>query len=168
MENYSCLVDVKLLQKRINQTATEINFFLSFVLQIAASMPESKVQFAPPAIMAVLTPKSVIQLTVFTAFVTGRKMNYVCCNYVHFSHQPLFLSIKREVFPSPLSNNSHTMHRFIVFMCINQDQTFDDGFDYKCYVKNLLRFQNNNIERERIDKRFKEFWYIGLLKILII
>ena len=67
--------------------------------------------------------------------------------------------------PSPLSNNSHTMHRFIIFMRINQD---DDNIDYKCFVKNLLRFVNKNIARERIDKRFEEFFYFGLLKIVII
>ena len=50
-------------------------------------------------------------------------------------------------------------------MRIDQD---DDDIDYKCYVKNLLRFFNKNIARERIDKRFKEFCYFGLLKIVII
>ena len=80
--------------------------------------------------MAVLTPKSVtIQLTAFTAFKTGRKLNSVCCNYVHFSHQPLVLSLKREFFPGLLSNNSHTMHRLIAFMRTNQDQIFDDDID---------------------------------------
>ena len=49
-----------------------------------------------------------------------------------------------------------------------QDQIFDDDIDYKCYVKNLLRFFNNNVAREKIDKKLKEFCYIGLLKILII
>ena len=129
-------------------------------------MLESKVQLAPTmknVIMAVLTLKSVIQLTAFTAF-----ENSLCCNYVHFLHQPLFLSLKREVFPSLRSNNSYTMHRFIIFTPTNQDQIFDDNIDDKCYVKNLLRFFNNNIARERIDKKFKEFCYIGLLKILII
>ena len=29
--------------------------------------------------MAVLTPKSFIQLTAFKAFETGRKLNFVCC-----------------------------------------------------------------------------------------
>ena len=44
-------------------------------------MLESKVQLAPPTknvIMAVLTPKSVIQLTAFKAFKTGSKLNFVC------------------------------------------------------------------------------------------
>ena len=36
MENYSSLVNVKLLLKRI-LTATEINFFVNFVLQFAAN-----------------------------------------------------------------------------------------------------------------------------------
>ena len=57
------------------------------------------------------------------------------------------------------------MHRSIIFMCMNQD---DDDIDYKCYVKNLLRFFNKNIARERIDKRFKEFCYFGLMNIVII
>ena len=55
-------------------------------------MLECKVELARPTknvIMAVLTPKSVIQLTAFIAFETGRKLNSACCNYVHFSHQPL-------------------------------------------------------------------------------
>ena len=30
--------------------------------------------------------------------------------------------------------NSHTMRRFIIFMCINQD---DDDIDYKCYAKKI-------------------------------
>ena len=80
--------------------------------------------------MAELTSKSVtIQLTAFTAFKTGRKLNSVCCNYVHFSHQPLVLSLKREFFPSLLSNNIHTMLRLIVFMRTNQDQIFVDDID---------------------------------------
>ena len=80
--------------------------------------------------MAVLTAKSVsIQLTAFTAFKTGRKLNSVCCNYVHFSHQPLVLPLKAEFFSSLLSNNSHTMHRLIIFMRTNQDQIFDDDTD---------------------------------------
>ena len=52
------------------KTATEKNFFVIFVLQIVVSMLEFKVQLAPPtknAIMVVLTPKLVIQLTAFTA-----------------------------------------------------------------------------------------------------
>ena len=53
------------------------------------------------------------------------------------------------------------MHRFIIFRRINQD---DDEIDHKYYVKNLLRFFNNIIARERIDKRFQEsfllFWII--------
>ena len=76
-------------------------------------------------IMAVLTSKSVtIQLTGFTAFKIGRKLNSVCCNYVHFSHQPLVLSLKGEFFASLLSNNCHTMDSLIIFMHINQDQFF--------------------------------------------
>ena len=50
-------------------------------------------------------------------------------------------------------------------MRINHD---DEDIDYKCYVKNLLRFFNKNLARERIDKRFEEFYYFVLLKIVII
>ena len=50
-------------------------------------------------------------------------------------------------------------------MRINQD---DERIDYKCYVKNMLRFFNKIIAREKIGSRFKEFWYFGLLKIVII
>lgn len=50
-------------------------------------------------------------------------------------------------------------------MLMDQD---DDDIDDKCYVKNLSRFLNKNIARERIDKRFKEFYYFGLLKTVII
>ena len=49
-------------------------------------------------------------------------------------------------------------------MDISQD---DDDIDSKCYVKNLLRFFNKNIATERINKKFKEFCYFGLLKIVI-
>ena len=63
------------------------------------------------------------------------------------------------------SINSRPMHRFIILIRISQD---DDDIGYKCYVKKLLRFFNKSIARERIDKRFKGFYYFGLLKIVII
>ena len=81
-------------------------------------MLEFKVQLAPPTknvIMALLAPKSVIKLTVFKAFGTGRKLSSACCNYVHFSHQPLISVAQKINFSSLLSNNSHTMHIFIIF-----------------------------------------------------
>ena len=65
-------------------------------------MLECKVELAPPTknvIMAVLTPKSVIQLTVFIAFEAGRKVNSACCNYVHFFHQPLISVAQKRSFP---------------------------------------------------------------------
>ena len=65
-------------------------------------MPESKVQLALPTknvTMIVLTPKSVIQLTAFIAFETGRKLNSACCNYVHFSHQPLISVAQKRSHP---------------------------------------------------------------------
>ena len=80
-------------------------------------MLKSKVQLAPPTKnvkMALLTPKSVIQL-VFKAFGTGRKLSSACCNYVHFSHQPLTSVAQKINFSSLLSNNSHTMLIFIIF-----------------------------------------------------
>ena len=129
-------------------------------------MQVSKVQLAPltnNAIMAVVSPKLVIQLIAFRAFEAGKKLNSV-----HFPITHYFCSSKKEVFHSLPSNNGHTMHIFIVFMGTNQDQIFDDDIDYECYVKNLMRSLNSNIAREWIDKRFKEFCNIGLLKILII
>ena len=127
MENYFSLVDVKLLLKKILDSNWN---------KLLWKLLESKVQLAPPT-KNVTTPKSVIKLTAFIAFETGRKPSSACCNYVHFSHRPLISVAQREVFPILLSSNSHTMDRFIIFMLINQD---DDGIDYKCYVKNLLRF----------------------------
>ena len=130
-------------------------------------MLESKVQTGPPTknvIMAVLTPKLVIQLAGFITFETSRKLSSACCYYVHFSHKPLISVAQKRNFSKPTHNNSHTMHRPIIFMRIYQD---DDDIDYKCYVKNLLRFFIKNIARERFDKRFKEFCYLGLLKIVI-
>ena len=130
-------------------------------------MLESKVQTGPPTknvIMAVLTPKLVIQLAGFITFETSRKLSSACCYYVHFSHKPLISVAQKRNFSKPTHNNSHTMHRPIIFMRIYQD---DDDIDYKCYVKNLLRFFIKNIARERFDKRFKEFCYLGLLKFVI-
>ena len=145
MENYSSLVDVDSCWNEL---------LLKFCITVRPSMLESKVQLArtmKKCNNGRANSESVMQLTAFTAFETGRKLNSVCCNYVNFSHQPLFLSLKREVFPSLLSKDSHTMHRFIIFMRTNQDQIFDGDINYQCYVKNLLRFFNNNIAREMID-----------------
>ena len=65
-------------------------------------MLESKIQLAPltkDVIMAVLTPKLVIQLTAFIAFKTGRKLNFLHCNEVHFCHQPLISVAQKRNFP---------------------------------------------------------------------
>ena len=73
-ENYSSLVDVKLLLKRM------LGGYSNKL--VCKRIMEFKVQLAPPTknvVMVVLTPKSVIQLTVFKAFKTGRKLNSVCC-----------------------------------------------------------------------------------------
>ena len=70
MENYSSLVDMKLLLKRM------LDGHRNKLLR--KKIIESKVQLAQPMkniIMAVLTPKSVIQLTAFKAFEAGRKLN---------------------------------------------------------------------------------------------
>ena len=118
--------------------------------------------------MAVLTPKSVIQLTALKSFLDRQRVEFCVLQLCAFFPPAISSVVQGEVFPSLLSNNSHTMHRFIFFMRTNQEQIFDDYIDYKCYVKNLLRFFTNNIASERIDKKFKEFCYIRLLKILII
>ena len=76
--------------------ATEINFFKTFVRQFAASMLESKVQLAPPTKNVIMT---VGYMTAFIAFETGRKLNSACCNYVHFSHQPLISVAQKISFP---------------------------------------------------------------------
>ena len=83
-----------------------------------------------------------------------------------FFHQPFCLS--KEKFSQVNRAIIVTMRRFKIFIRINQDQIFEDDIDYKCYVKNSLRFFNNKIAWERSDKKFKEFCCIGLLKILII
>ena len=75
------------------------------------------------------------QLTAFKAFETYKKLNSVCCNYLHFSRQSLVMTLKKK-FPSLLSNNSQAIHK---------DQIFDDEIDRKCCVKKLLRFLTNNI-----------------------
>ena len=50
-------------------------------------------------------------------------------------------------------------------MRIDQD---DDDIDCKWYVKNLLRFFNKKIVRERIHTKIEEFCYLELLEIVII
>ena len=119
--------------RKVYETATEINMFVSSVLQFVASVLESKLQLAPltkNVIMAVLTPNLVIQLTAFTAFETGRN-SWILYSVIMciFPYQPLFLSLKREVFPSLMSNNSYTTHGFTNFMRINQ--IFNDKFNEK-------------------------------------
>ena len=74
MENYSSLINEKLLLKRI------LDGYWNKLL--CKNIIEFKVQLAPPTknvIMVVLTPELVIQLTAFTAFETGRKLNSVRC-----------------------------------------------------------------------------------------
>ena len=86
-------------------------------------MLESKGQLAPPTknvIMAVLTPKSVIQLIAFIAFETGRKLNSVCCILLLVPLQTYIwqkknwalltdlLKVKNNMF---LPDNGHTQKR---------------------------------------------------------
>ena len=81
MENSPSLVDVELLLKRILDSYWN-KLLCKFCITVRRFHAESKVQLAPPTknvIMAVLTPKSVIQLTAFIAFEIGRKLNSVCC-----------------------------------------------------------------------------------------
>ena len=120
-------------------------------------MLQPEVQLVPltkNVIMAALTPKSVVQLTAFIAFEAGRKLNPACCNYVDFSNQPLISVAQKRSFPK--SNNSHTCTDLYFLWASTK------------MMKNLLIFFNKNIARERIDKRFKEFCYFRLLKIVII
>ena len=101
MENYSSLVDVKLLLKRILDSYWN-KLLCKFCITVRRFHAEAKVQLAPPTknvIMAVLTPKSVMQLTAFIAFETCRKLNSACCNYVHFSDQPLISVAQKRRFP---------------------------------------------------------------------
>ena len=83
MENYSSLVNVKLLLDARVQNSTCTTYEKCTLMYI----------------IAVLTPKSVIQLTAFMAFETGRKLNSACCNYVHFSHQQLISVAQKRSFP---------------------------------------------------------------------
>ena len=121
MENYSSLVDVKLLSKRVpeNYWNKLICKFCIIVRCVHARARSSTCATNQKCNNGPLTPKSVVQLTAFIAFETGRKLNPACCNYVDFSKQPLISVAQKRSFPK--SNNSHTMHRFILFMGINKD-----------------------------------------------
>ena len=163
MENYSSLVDVKLLLKRIVDSYWN-KLLCKFCITVrhfhTRDQSSTCATYEKCNNMAVLTPKSVIQLTTFISFETGRKLNSGCCNHVHFSHQPLISVTQKRSFPMStlLSNNSHTMHRFIILKPINQD---DDDIDYKCYVKNLLRFFDKNIAR---NFAILDYWKLWLFK----
>ena len=58
------------------------------------------------------------------------------------------------------------MHRFIIFMRINQG---DDDIDYKCYFKNLLRFLKKTLQEKGLIKDSRNFaildyWKLWLFK----
>ena len=163
MENYSSLVDVKLLLKRILDSYWN-KPLCKFCITVHCF--HARVQSSTCATYQRCNngrANSEIGYTtdcLYSFCDWQKKLNSVCWNYVHFSHQPLISVAQKRSFPK-----SNEMHRFITFMRINQD---DDDIDYKCYAENLLRCFNKNIARERIDKRFEEFCYFGLLKIVII
>ena len=121
MENYSYLVDVKLLLKRIPESYWNklICKFCIIVRCVHARARSSTCSTYQKCNNGPLTPKSVVQLTALRAFETGRKLNPVCYHYVDFSNQPSISVAQERSFPK--SNNSHTMHRFIIFMGINKD-----------------------------------------------
>ena len=58
------------------------------------------------------------QLNAFSAFETCRKLNSICCNYLHFPLQSLVMSLKKKK-KNP-SNNSNAIHK---------DQIFNDEID---------------------------------------
>ena len=103
-------------------------------------MLESKAQLAPPTknvIMALLTPKSVIQLTAFAAFETGRKLNSVCCIPLLVPLQTFWqkkiwtlltdlLKLKNNMF---LPENCHTQKR--AYSLTTHLQTFIGRFSWE-------------------------------------
>ena len=96
MENSSSLVDVKLWLKRILESYWNklLCKFCITVRRLHATAQSSTCATYEKCNNGRVNSKSVIELTAFIAFETGRKLNSACCNYVH----------------------SHTMHRFIIFM----------------------------------------------------
>ena len=117
MENYSSLVDVKLLLKRI------LGGYWNKLL--CKKIIGSKVQLAPPTkniITAVLTPKSVIQLTAFYSFWDRQKAEfcmlysfvgtianiYLAKNKKKWALLTDLLKVKNNMF---LTDNCHTQKR---------------------------------------------------------
>ena len=126
-ENYSSLVDVKLLLKRIlgSYWNKRLCKFCITIRRFHARVQSSTCPTYEKSNKGRANSEIRYTTDCLYNFETGRKLNSACCIYVHFSHQ-LLISIN---FPSLLRNNSHTMHRFIIFMRINLD---DDDIDYKC------------------------------------
>ena len=117
MENYSSLVDVKLLLKRI--LGGHWNKLL------CKKIIESKVQLVPPTenvIMAVLTLKSVIQLTAFKAFETRRNLNSVCCILLLVPLQTYIWQIKNWALLADLLKVKNNM--FLPDNCHTQKRTY--------------------------------------------
>ena len=127
MERSSSILDVKLLLKRILDSYWNklLCKFCITVRRVHARVQSSTCPTYEKSNNGRANSEIGYTTDCLYNFETGRKLNSACCNYVHFSHQPL-ISIN---FPSLLRNNSHTMHRFIIFMRINLD---DDDIDQKC------------------------------------
>ena len=167
MENYYSLVDVKLLLKRILDSYLNkllCNFSMT-VRRFHARVQSWACATHEKCNNGRANSKIGYTTDCLYSFWDRQKADFCMLWLCAFSPPSINFCRSISGFPSLLlSNNSHTMHRLISFMRINHD---DDDIDYKCYVKTLLRFFTKNIARERIDKRFKEFCYFGLLKIVI-
>ena len=88
-------------------------------------MLEAKVQLAPPTknvIIAVLTPKSVIKLTAFKSFETGRKLNYVCCILLLVPLQTYIWQKKKWALLTDLLKAKNNM--FLPNNCHSQKRTY--------------------------------------------
>ena len=91
MENSSFLVDVKLLLKRILDSYWNklLSKFCITVRRFHTRVQSSSCATYEKCNNGRANSKIGYKLTASIAFETGRKLNSACCNYVHFSHQPL-------------------------------------------------------------------------------
>ena len=88
---------------------------------------------------------------------------------MHFSHQSynlllifFFLSVYLPIIFT---------YQLKIIYSYQLSQIFDDKVDYKCCLKNMLRFLNSNITGGMIDERLNNpqgILFFGLLKIQII
>ena len=91
MENYSSLVDVKLLLKRILDSYWNklLCKFCITVRRFHARVQSSTCATYGKCNNGRANSKIGHTTDCLYSFETGRKLNSACCNYVHFSHQPL-------------------------------------------------------------------------------